>query len=305
MTYLPYQALIEATFDVVDRSGDEFLCRCKWHDDKGRPNLYVNARKGLYYCHACNAKGSLDKTDLPVPDTKDLRERLGEMTVDEPQEYAPRWYPEAWLRQFDLPNTYWEDRGLSDRTVERFRLGYDPMHNAATIPIRDEKNHVLGVIRRHLDPDTCGVCQQNENMKWIPRYLYPKGVPKARYLFGAWLIRQRHTKVAIVEGPVDVLACWDARVPALGMFGSAMSEDQHHLLHRLGIEQIVVMTDNDHAGRKAAVDIIEIVDDMKVMVGKWRHYWAAKDPAELSPQQRRKMYHSAKPWHEWLHDVVQ
>jgi hypothetical protein len=42
----------------VHWKGYQGTARCPWHHDR-RPSLSVNARTGLFYCHACGAKGGL------------------------------------------------------------------------------------------------------------------------------------------------------------------------------------------------------------------------------------------------------
>lgn len=283
-----YAPLIEQTFEVVGTSGDEYVCRCPWHNDKGKPNLYVNATKGVYLCMSCGAKGHLRslRDDLPPPSTQYLRERLKGMTHIPPR---VRTYPEGWLKQYDFPHDYWASRGLTKSIVKEFSLGYDPFNDQVTIPMRDEQGRVLGVIRRRLDGG-------------VPKYLYPKGFKIGRYLFGAWKVEQRR-KIALVEGSIDAIACWDARVPALAMLGSRLTADQVAVLSRLGISHVVLLPDNDAAGQKAIQQVIEAIQGagIALSVGWYRDYWiGCKDPASLKPDRRRKMYHSAPPFHRYV-----
>jgi DNA primase len=162
-----------------------------------------------------------------------------------------------------------------------------------TIPLRDEQKRLLGVITRRLDDQK-------------PKYRYPKGFKIGQHLFASWLIRQHHTKVAIVEGSVDSMACWDARIAALGLLGSRLTDDQRDLLKRLGVQHVVLMLDNDKAGREGTYQVYEALKGtgIRVSVGVYRPYWQEKDPAALTPARRRKQFHSAKPWHLWQHDVT-
>jgi DNA primase len=266
---------------VRGTSGNEFLCRCPWHNDKGKPNLYVNGVKGLYFCQACGVRGHLRKiaSQLPAASTEDVRDRLKLMA--EKASNQRRVYPEAWLKRFDNVHSYWEKRGFSEASVARFQLGYDPMANMLTIPVRDPRGQLLGVLNRVLD-----------NTK--PKYRYPKGFPISNHLFASWLITEQR-KVAIVEGSLDAIACWDAKVPALGLFGSRLSEKQALVLIRLGIEQVVIFTDNDEAGQGAIPQISEALHGSGILckVAVYRSYWNAKDPGELRPDQIKKAFHSA------------
>lgn len=55
----------------------EFIAICPFHDDKN-PSLSIDADKGLYYCHACQAKGNhitfLKELGLPLPE-KEKKDR--------------------------------------------------------------------------------------------------------------------------------------------------------------------------------------------------------------------------------------
>lgn len=276
---MKYEEVIRQRFDVVSVSGDEFLCRCPFHNDTGKPNLYVNGVKGLYYCHACQAKGSLK--DVPVEE--DWRKLLARIEgSDRPRQ---KYMRNEYLKQFRHPHPYWsEQRGFSEKTIKRFELGYDIMRNEGVIPVRDHRSRLIGVIRRRFDADVDGG----------PRYLYPKGFPLSKTLFGMWLLGVRHRKVALVEGSLDAIACWNARVPALALLGSRLSEAQHDLLHKLGIEHVVVFTDNDRAGRAAVEQIHEEVHGLQVSAVQYRPYWSGKDPGDLTEKQIRKAYHSAR-----------
>lgn len=279
---MKYEALIRRTFDVQGTSGVEFLCRCPWHNDSGKPNLYINGVKGVYCCHSCGKKGHLRKiaASMPAASTDDIRNRL--KLMNERQSNQRRVYSEEWLAQFDNPHRFWERRGFSPAVIKKFHLGYDPIRRVLTIPVRDPRGQLLGVVNRVLT-----------NQK--PKYRYPRGFPIGNHLFASWCITDQK-RVALVEGSLDAVSCWEARVPALGLYGSHITEAQIKLLIRLGIDQVVIFTDNDPPGRAAVAQINDALKGTGILASAavYRSYWAAKDPGELAPEQIRKAYHSAK-----------
>lgn len=282
-----YASVIEAHFDVVSHSGREYLCKCPWHDDSGKPNLYINSASGLFLCMSCGKKGHLDQVGLPTPlqSTEGVRDRLRAMTA---KATGPKTYPESWLRQFDFPHPYWtEERGLDAHTVARFGLGYDVQTNRMTLPLRDYRGNILGVTYRRLDDQR-------------PKYINPKGYPLGRHLYGAWLVEEQ-SKVALVEGQVDAIKCWSERVPAIALMGSRLTQDQRKVLQRLGIRKVVLMLDNDSAGVKGTVGVYEMLrgSGIQVVAGWYRDYWSVKDPDGLKGDRLRKMYHSAVPLPSW------
>ena len=296
-----YAALIEKTFTVKSRSGPEFLCICPWHDDKSG-HLYVNAEKGVYFCQSCGEKGSLiSKKDgravkLPPAGLDDVRKKIRTMRQGRPQQ---EYKPESWLRQFDVAHPYWsETRGLPPEIIARFGLGYDAFSNRVTLPLRDVRGRILGVTYRRLDDGS-------------PRYLHPKAFPTGRHLYGGWLLGH-HRTVGLTEGQVDAIAGHVARVPAASTMGARVTADQVRVLQRMGVRKVVMLYDNDNAGRKGILRAYDMFRGSGIIftAGWYRPYWTVydpkidamrpvKDPDELTPERYRKFYHSAVSIYEW------
>ena len=60
-------------------SGEEWMALCPKHDDTN-PSLSINPKKGLYYCHGCEFKGSLwdeSKKHIPKDDEPDEPDKNG------------------------------------------------------------------------------------------------------------------------------------------------------------------------------------------------------------------------------------
>lgn len=290
---LKWENAIRDTFTVTGQSGDEFLVMCPWHDDTSQGHLYINGRKGLYLCMSCGAKGSLDSIDIrrAPTSTDDLRERIAAFRAPKQEE---SYYPEMWLRQYQIvPHDYWtEERELPQEVVEKFGLGYDPFSNRCTMPLRDMHGRVLGVTYRRLDDGK-------------PKYLNPKGYPIGRHLYGAWLIENQKT-VALMEGQVDAIRGWSARVPSMALMGARITRDQIKVLQRMNVRNVVLMLDNDSAGTKGTLSIYEDMrgSGIRVKSGWYRPYWnGVKDPDGLNHQRLRKMYHSAVPITEWAERI--
>ena len=284
--------MIRGQFRVVQTAGAEFQAICPWHTDRSG-HLYVNGVSGLFLCMVCGKKGSLEHIAVrpTVLGSDDVREKLARIAA---KDSTVTYYPEAWLNKFDAPHSYWSaERKLPLDVIERFRLGYDPFSNRMTIPLRDTDGRVLGVTYRRLDDRK-------------PKYLHPKGFPTGKFLYGAWLLKDER-RVALVEGQVDAIRCWSERVPALGLMGARLTEDQKKVLQRLNIKTVVLMLDNDAAGRRGTIGVYEALEGsgIQVVVGQYRDYWydgkgePVKDPDGLNGPRLRKMVHSAVPIREW------
>ena len=279
MSTLPLETAVRQQFEVDHIEGEEMVARCKWHADTGRPNLYVNGTTGLYYCFVCGARGKVDGALSASDHISALRRRL--QALGSPVEPVDGIKPEGWLRQFTAGHSYWSTaRGFNEATINSWQLGYDPNTNRLTIPIRTAHGQLLGAIYRAWDDGK-------------PKYLHPRGFRTGQHLFGAHLVGDRK-RVALVEGPLDAIACWHARVPALAVYGARLTEGQVDLLHYLGVRVLVPMFDRDRPGTEAEMRVLEIGpgNGFIVRTGEWPSP-TAKDPAELRSSQRRSFWLSA------------
>jgi DNA primase len=235
-----YAAIADANLEVVIRSGDEWMCKCPYHEDRS-PSLQFNVAKGLWICFSCQRKGNAktlfgDKFREPEPDIEAVLAQLD--LIESVQNEAPRKVlSESVLKRYSFPTDYWTERGFSSTIIKAFQLGYDPLENDATIPVRYMDGGLIGVIRRKLEND------------FGPKYMYPKGFPRKTTMFGSWMVAKTSTDhVVVTEGSVDAMAVWAAGIPAVGQYGSSISREQVMLLRRLGIQRVTLFYDNDEAG---------------------------------------------------------
>ena len=271
---------------VHNRSGDEWQCLCPFHDDT-TPSFSINIRLGVFICFACGVKGTMDHLSehlgvsgpTSIKDESQEIERLRSAIdkLDKPQQ---RFLADNYLDRFRNDHPYWEhERGLSPHVQVQFELGYDPVRDHGIIPLRDFRGRLVGVVRRQFARDA------------TPRYLYPRGFKISQHLFGAHLART-HSRIAIVEGSLDCVACWDVGIPAVALLGSKLSMRQYDLLTKVGPDFMVVMTDRDEAGQSEAARLKEHFGQ-RLMVAVYDKSWVGKDPADLEPWQRRQMFDSA------------
>lgn len=265
-----YSDFAEKYMTITVSTGEELMVRCLFHDESNG-SMQFNVDKGLYVCFSCGAKGnivslqkhlglrSIMETEVEVADIlaklDSLNDQAGKPKIDK----LPV-LDESYLDRWRFPTDYWglcpdEDlpdgcigmtgcklhRGFTPRTIDAFDLGYDPMLNYATIPIRNVNGELLGVVKRYLDPDV------------EQRYRYPKGYKRSLHMFGSWLVEHAAdvTEVTITEGSLDAAKLWQAGVPAVAQYGSSITRPQIRLLMRLGIQTVNLFYDNDKAGGRA------------------------------------------------------
>ena len=151
-----------------------------------------------------------------------------------------------------LPSRYFTSRGYREETLQFFRV-YDssertgPFRHRAVIPVENSDGNEIGFIGR----STRDFVQ--------PKYIWSKGFKKSKHLYNyhnAIRTMVHLNTLFLVEGQGDVWRLWESGVKnAVGLFGKDISESQKKLLLHSGATNLVVLTDNDQAGREAKIKI--------------------------------------------------
>ena len=287
------------------RSGSEYAGLCPFHNEK-TPSFTVNDKKGFYHCFGCgehgDAVGFVMKTEglsfpesveklarevgLPVPRaTPAERERVERAsTLQQVVELAAQWFQ----KQLRLPVgrqglDYLRGRGLSDETIDDFRLGFAPDSRDGLIAALKHENVPIDKIVE------AGLAIQPEDRRepydrfrgrvmfvindrrgraiafggrvmgaGEPKYLNSPETPlfhKGANLYCLDRARQAVTKdqpVIVAEGYMDVIALHGAGFTgAVAPLGTALTEGQLAELWKLADEPYLCF-DGDNAGRRAA-----------------------------------------------------
>lgn len=243
-----FMAWAEANLQVVDRGRTEWRCFCNNpnHDD-GTPSMDFNIEKGVYFCRSCGWSGKarigsvINQRDTPLQEEAvDVITQLNKLQRQAGKPVLPNYLPNDYLAQYKFPAFWAQDRGFTDETISAFELGYDPMKNAGTIPVRNMNGKLLGVTMRFLGDD----------VEKRDRYKYPFGFVKSHHIFGSHLIMESPLDyVVLTEGYLDAAMTWQAGYQAGGIGGSHPSAEQIRVLLRLGITRVIFAFDNDREGR--------------------------------------------------------
>lgn len=292
---------------------------CVHHDDNSA-SMQINLDTGLWLCFSCGARGGAKQLFMdqgvrwqePEEDLAYLMKKLRDLGKRDAAHHV-RTFPESYLSQFEVQIPYWkEQRGIGNLAQKAFQLGYNPMGDYATIPIRSLHGDLLGAIKRPFDPDA------------EERYKYPYKFERKSNLFAAWMVERDQSidHVVLVEGSLDAIKVWQAGIPAMAIYGSSMSTQQIRLLRRLGINNVTLMFDDDQAGRKAtrgcggwhvskshghekvtyneALDLkrefmVNVVRWPKEALDNFRGDNEAHDPADLSSEQIEYLVDNSTP----------
>lgn len=293
----------------LQKRGREFTGLCPFHNEK-TPSFTVSEEKGFFHCFGCGAHGDVvgfvmradglsfpeaverlaEQAGLPVPKgtPEDRQKAERQATLLGVMESAAAWF-EA---QLSTPagrrgRDYLLGRGLEERTIARFRLGfapdsrnglrsallkdgfpealiveaglvirpdsgdaYDRFRGRVMFPITDRRGRVIAFGGRILDDGQ-------------PKYLNSPETPlfhKGRVLYGlaqALKAARDAGEVVVAEGYMDVIAMAQAGITqAVAPLGTALTEEQILELWRLAPEPILCF-DGDAAGQRAAARAAE------------------------------------------------
>jgi len=159
------------------------------------------------------------------------------------------------LRNLDAAHPYLAKRGLTEKTIAEFGVGYcdnGSMKGRIVIPIQTVDGELVAYAGRWPgDPP-------NED---TPKYKLPAGFRKSMEVFNLHRALQADpaTPLVIVEGFFDCFYLWQNGVErVVALMGSQLSPDQQGLIaqHVHPDDHIILMLDEDEAGRKGRVDAL-------------------------------------------------
>lgn len=288
----------------LQKRGRESTGLCPFHNEK-TPSFTVSDEKGFYHCFGCGAHGDafgfvMRTEGLSFPEAVEkLAGEAGlEVPVSTPQERERERRRAGLLETMEAACAFYErtlnsargraakaylrDRGLSEETIARFRLGFAPAgNNLAKAIVSDEMPEALllegGLMRRPddgrapydffrdrvlfpiTDPRGRVIAFGGRTMgDGEPKYLNSPDTPlfdKRRTLYGlAAARRAAHDtgRVIVTEGYMDVIALSQAGfAEAVAPLGTALTESHIQALWRLAPEPVMCF-DGDNAGVRAA-----------------------------------------------------
>ena len=325
---------------ALQRAGREYKACCPFHAEK-TPSFYVNDQKAFFNCFGCGAHGDavtflMRHDGLAFPEAVEQLAGLAglEMPKSGPEEIqkydrlkrladaleaACKWF-EAQLRAPAGREAldYLIRRGLDDRTIAEFRLGYAPpagealrialvgqghdeavleevgllrrpddgrspysfFRNRVIFPVADKRGRIIAFGGRIMEGDGPKYVNSPEHA------LFHKGT----ILYGLARARAAMTKgerAVVVEGYMDVIAMQAAGVGgAVAPLGTALTEGQLSELWKAQDPKVqrdhppILCFDGDGAGRRAAV---RAVDRILPMLGPSRSVSVAFLPQGEDP----------------------
>jgi len=314
---------IKARLDIIDivsesvelkRSGKNYTGFCPFHANTRTPAFVVFADSGTWRCFGeCSEGGDIfnyvmkkEGWDFATA-LRELADRAGvELRPITPQEQekveenerirdllesAVTFYRHQLTQTHAGKNAldYWHRRGLSDKTIEDFGLGYAPdLWDSAAKHFLDKRFSEQDLINAGLasERDSGGIYDRFRNRIMLPirdgrgrmagfgaRTLDPEGVPKylnspqtaifdkSHILFGLDKARKAirsKDQVVIVEGYMGVLAPHQHGYKnVVATMGTALTENHLQMIKRF-TRNIILAMDSDAAGIKATLRGLDV-----------------------------------------------
>lgn len=284
--------------------GDYWAC-CPFHGEK-TPSFHVDDRKGYYYCFGCHEKGNaisyLRQTrnmgfreaieslagmvGMRVPEpTRQDREKADRASVLQMVcEEASSFFQKSLRSNLGAPTrSYLAERGVSEKTQRRFRIGYAPAGGELIVHLAERRISQ----QQMLDAGLVAKSERNDDVycRFRDRLMFPisntggrtiafggramgSGVP-AKYLNspetdlfskGSCLYNHGPARDAcrgrdpllVVEGYMDVVALQQVGIEScVAPLGTAVTETQLRHIWRMAPKPVLAL-DGDVAGLRAA-----------------------------------------------------
>jgi len=291
---------VVSEYVALKRAGKNYKGLCPFHSEK-TPSFTVSDEFQTWHCFGCGEHGDVFSFLMKVENLTfaEALERLAKRAGVELERFQGRqtgrkellgrinslaaaYYSEL-LKRTPVAMDYLRSRGLSDQTIEQFRLGYaapawdgfvrfatrknadlkdvaqagliirndrggyyDRFRHRIVFPILDIQERIIGFGGRALGDEQ-------------PKYLNSPETPlfsKTRSLYGLNLARKSIAEsgsAVVVEGYMDVITAHQAGFPnCVATLGTALTLEHINILSRY-TKKVVLAYDSDSAGMAAAL----------------------------------------------------
>ena len=220
---------------------------------------------------------------------------------NEPVKILSRVTRQQIIKSLNIPAQYYLDRQYSKDILIKYDVGLcdkegKEMYNRIVVPIYDNNyEYMVGCSGRSIY-EKCSLCKgfhnpqvscPNADNVWkFSKWKHNADFKSQNHLYNFWFAKDYILKSGIaivVESPGNVWRLEENGIHnSVAMFGSSLSDRQKILLDSSGAMSLVVLTDNDDAGRKAAQQIkSKCQNTYRVFIPNI----TAADVGEMSPEQ--------------------
>ena len=306
---------VRKTNDIVDvigeyiqlkKQGRNYFGLCPFHGEK-TPSFSVTQEKQIFHCFGCGKGGNVltfvmemeqytfyealrflaDKSGVDLPDVSH-RQKSSMSQENQSILSASEWITKLYhhlLRYTKDGKTgyqYFKDRGITDKTIDTFQLGFAPnvkdftaeflqkkgfhqqiLVKAGLLSLNEDnsitdrfRGRVMFPIRNHLGKTIAfgGRTISEQEPKYLnspESDLFQKGKILYNFDLAKKHIRKQ-SEAVLFEGYMDVISAYEAGVKnGVATLGTSLTESQARLLRRY-VDAVIICYDADKAGNEAA-----------------------------------------------------
>lgn len=311
-------------FVNLHRAGSNYKGLCPFHNEK-TPSFVVSPQKQIFKCFGCGASGNavsfimqheqvsfveaikwiankygiqIEEKELSPEEIQKQKEKesIEVLHIFAQKHFSKNLFETTEGQNIALP--YFEMRGFSRQTIEKFQLGYALNNKKDFIDTALEKGYTLELLeksglvgkRENKNPFTNKDTYYDRfrgrvifpihslsgkviafggrilnNDKKMAKYINsPETIlyNKSRTLYGLYFAKReivKQDKCYLVEGYTDVISMHQAGITnTVASAGTSLTEEQIHIIHRF-TENLTLLFDGDQAGLKAGLRGLNLV----------------------------------------------
>lgn len=327
---------VVSSYLPLQQKGRNYVAVCPFHNDSN-PSLTVSQEKQIYKCFSCNASGNVftfvqeyEKIGF-LEAVRKVCELTNQRVEGFEKVIKKNEVPKEKQVLFNLLNDlgnfysynlknssnkeayeYIKKRGLEDKYLDEYRVGYAPYESEKTIkflkakgysnddilnsgvgieangtiydryngrlvfPLFDTYNRIIGFSARKLP-------SSKDEAKYVNTTETPL-FHKSNVLYNYYQAEKISRKIGfcyVLEGFMDVLALVRSGIPnAIAIMGTALTNEHIEMLRKLNCE-IRLCFDNDRAGQEATLKNLALLKKTQLKVRVVNALNQNKDPDEI------------------------
>lgn len=255
---------------MIEDKGEYVRVTCPNHKDgmETRPSCSVydgdDIQKGHAHCFTCQFNAPLyvflaKAMDISQDAAKEwlitnfgdvqLENRFKDLkfTFDRKKEKVNTEINESVLNTFESYHPYMTKRKISDDTIKKYELKYDPATKCIVFPVRNKNGKLVYLTRRSVD---------------TKKFIIDPGIKKEVYLLYD-VLKNNYKEVYITESQINALVCNSYGKQAVAMFGCGCPDYQINDLNNTGVKKYIIALDPDLAGLNGTLKLCNKLSKLK------------------------------------------
>ena len=296
--------------EIVSEAADDFLCLCPFHSNRHTPSFAVSFVKGLYICFnpSCNVAGTIVELVKELSHRNDFEamrfilskqeetatsfeDELSQLLDTKPDfvEFPQEKLDELYNEVDDRAREYFSSRGITQKAIDHFKLGYSKQQDMVIVPVHSPNGIPVGLVGRSVEGK---------------RFKNSTNLPRSKTMFNLNRARREGGTIIVVESSFDAIRMFEAGFPnAVATLGGHISSENIANLNKYS-SKIIIATDNDEAGRKLGLEIVQKLKSKEVLWAAYEYGTIyphdAKDIGDMTNEEIRQCILNAVPHFEYM-----